>query len=126
MFKADVPDMIHYENVRDGLALESRVIWAVQKHAEDQAELPLKAVGAVRDCANPLASLSAPCKKQKSRRPIPVGRKLRMRTRASILGFAASTRSLGTRKLRRHRRGWIGGGCGGEWPKPNVQEIVYC
>jgi hypothetical protein len=26
MFKADVPDMIHYENVRDGLALESRVI----------------------------------------------------------------------------------------------------
>jgi hypothetical protein len=64
------------------------------KHAGDQAELPLEAVGEVRDCANPLAGLSAPCKKHKSGRPIPAGRKLRMRTQASVLGFAASVGSL--------------------------------
>jgi hypothetical protein len=69
MFKADLAVMAPYENVRDGLALEDRVTGAVRKHAEADADVIDECEAGDDIVANPLASMSAPCKKRKSGRP---------------------------------------------------------
>jgi hypothetical protein len=65
MFKADLAVMAPSENVRDGLALQDRVTGSVRKRTDVLDE----AADEAATIENPLASLSAPCKKLKSRRP---------------------------------------------------------
>jgi hypothetical protein len=69
MFKADLAVMAPYENVHDGLALEDRVTGSVRKHAEAHTDVLDESAGEGAVVTNPLASLSAPCKKLKSGRP---------------------------------------------------------
>jgi hypothetical protein len=69
MFKADLAAMAPYENVRDGLALEDRVTGSVRKYTEQAGDV-LPGTGDEGAAAeNPLAGLSAPCKKLKKGRP---------------------------------------------------------
>jgi hypothetical protein len=68
-FKKDLAVMAPYENVHDGMALEDRVTGSVRKHAETNGDVLAGAPDEGAAGLNPLAGLSAPCKKLKNGRP---------------------------------------------------------